>query len=239
MSKNTVQAKHHQLIPVEELERALSEGRAIGYNDVACHVAKNVDPYVAPSLANAMKYQTRMGRKDDNRQEIEKAIWYLMDAHNRYSDLEEVDRDFAPWRHMGKLSQVKELQDNWSGLLFADDEVYDQPDLSSDNWLQDALGITYDYDDDDLMVKSLDSDDYYWSCVTRPFNEFGQLSEDKFKVGDTIMFRETQAGTVTFVDEEEYKISRHPDGELTLIGFEHISSFITKREVWKKEKRDT
>lgn len=104
--KNTVQAKHHQLVPMEELARALTEGREIGYNDLAAHIAKNVDPYLAPSLVHALKYQTRLGRKDDERQEVEKAIWYLMDLHNRIADLKGETRDFAPWRHMGKLSQL-------------------------------------------------------------------------------------------------------------------------------------
>lgn len=105
-NKNTVQAKHHQLVPLEELARALAEGREIGYNDLAAHIGKNADPYLAPSLVNALKYQTRFGRKDDERQEVEKAIWYLMDLHNRIADLKGERRDFAPWRHMGKLSQL-------------------------------------------------------------------------------------------------------------------------------------
>ncbi|QGH74775.1 hypothetical protein DSS3PM1_00099 [Bacteriophage DSS3_PM1] len=107
---NTVQAKHHQLVPGEELERALAEGRDIGFNDLAAHIGAKCHPYLGPTLSHALKYQTRFGRKDDERQEVEKAIWYLMDLHNRIADLNGEKRDFAPWRHMGKLSQLDEIK---------------------------------------------------------------------------------------------------------------------------------
>lgn len=107
--QNSVQAKHHQLVPVEELKRALKSGRDIGYNDLAAWVGSKVNPYAVGSLVHALKYQTRLGRKDDERTEVEKAIWYLMDLHNRLSDLNGEERDFAPWAHMGKISQCEEL----------------------------------------------------------------------------------------------------------------------------------
>ena len=103
---DAIQAKHHQLIPVEELERAIADDRTIGFNDLSAHIAKNAHPYLAPSLTNSLKYITRFGRKDDERQEVEKSIWYLMDLHNRISDLKGEKRDFAPWKHLGKLSQL-------------------------------------------------------------------------------------------------------------------------------------
>jgi len=104
--KNQVQAKHHQLIPTEEIDRAAESGRPIGYNDLAAHIAaKCKNPYLVPSLVNALKYQTRFGRKDDERKEVEKAIWYLMDLHNRISDVEGEEREYAPWQYQGKLSE--------------------------------------------------------------------------------------------------------------------------------------
>ena len=36
--QNSVQAKHHQLIPAEEMIRALQTGRDIGYNDLAAYI---------------------------------------------------------------------------------------------------------------------------------------------------------------------------------------------------------
>lgn len=107
--QNSVQAKHHQLIPAEEMIRALQTGRDIGYNDLAAYIGSKINPYVSPSVVNALKYQTRLGRKDDERIELEKAIWYLMDAHNRISDTQKQPREFAPWAHMGKIKQCKDL----------------------------------------------------------------------------------------------------------------------------------
>lgn len=109
LGSNSVQAKHHQLIPMEEIKRALASGRDIGYNDVAAWIGSRVNPYASPSLVHALKYQTRLGRKDDERTEVEKAIWYLMDLHNRLADINNEERDFAPWSHMGKISQCGEL----------------------------------------------------------------------------------------------------------------------------------
>lgn len=104
--KNTVQAKHHQLIGKEAMERALAEGRDIGFNDVAYAIASKMsDPGAAAILTHALKYQTRMGRKDDERQEVEKAIWYLMDLHNRFSDKMGEPRQYAPWRVTGKITE--------------------------------------------------------------------------------------------------------------------------------------
>lgn len=37
-------------------------------------------------LGNALKYQCRLGKKDDERQEIDKAEWYLNELKNCYKD---------------------------------------------------------------------------------------------------------------------------------------------------------
>lgn len=112
--KNKVQAPHHQLISLDAMETSIAEGRAIGTNDVIAHVLKKVDPYVVSPMAHAMSYLLRMGAKDDEKMEIEKAIWWLMDAHNRLSDLREEDREYSPWSNSGKRSDLrKAFEEAW------------------------------------------------------------------------------------------------------------------------------
>lgn len=105
--KNKVQAPHHQIVAIEEAERAIEAGRAIGTNDIISHALRHLDPRVAAPMAHALSYQLRIGAKDDEQMEIEKAIWWLMDAHNRLSDIRGKDREYAPWEYTGKIKDVE------------------------------------------------------------------------------------------------------------------------------------
>jgi hypothetical protein len=229
-NNDAIQAKHHHLIPFEEVERAYLGGMHIGYADVASHIASHVDPYLAPSLTHALKYQTRLGRKDDERQEVEKAIWYLMDLHNRIADLRKEPRDFAPWHHLGKLSQLPPFH-----LYTIVPEPKDSPTKELPNFVPEVElihpkpvvekgFITYTYWPDNSF-------NYLKS------HQKSYLSKKVFKDGDEIMFYGLYSGSL-LINEKWYKLTESK-GKLAIIingieithGFEGVT--MIQKKVYK------
>lgn len=160
--KNKVQAPHHQIVAIEEAERAIEAGRAIGTNDIISHALRHLDPRVAAPMAHALSYQLRIGAKDDEQMEIEKAIWWLMDAHNRLSDIREQERQYAPWDYTGKIKEVK-----GTTVELEHEETYEKPEEGY-KWVEVF----------EPFVKGLIEFD----------QESRALDMDKFEEGDTIKF---------------------------------------------------
>lgn len=189
--KNKVQAPHHQIVAVEEAERAIKAGRAIGTNDIISHALRHLDPRVAAPMAHALSYQLRIGAKDDEQMEIEKAIWWLMDAHNRLSDIRGKDREYAPWEYTGKIKEV-------SSLMGGDDK-----DLTMQ----------------DYKKSDPEEEDVTWVKVENPF-EVGPWNSNYFnpeaiKVGDTLLFENMPASS-RIKNHKEYLVYNNRRGVLAV-----------------------
>ena len=167
--KNAVQATHHKgLLSNEEMQRIINTStEGLGYNDLSAALTRRwvnngVTPSAVGPLNNAIKYiLSRLGAKDDTRVEIEKSIWYLMDAHNRISDEEGEDRQFAPWRSIGKLEKLRT-----------------EPSVEDDYWRK--------VENPFVTFNALNDLNWEARCKDRFNLGEGYLNPTKFKAGDYV-----------------------------------------------------
>jgi len=71
---------------------------------------------VSSSRGDAIKYLWRLGQKDDSRQELKKAAWYIRDELNNYPMRDYSNNDYAKLNHL--LDTLALYQDDNTRQLF-------------------------------------------------------------------------------------------------------------------------